>query len=102
MNTGQGFGDRSGPGAQALLRPVEGLALTPTGLVVTDTGNNRVRFVAFDRDFTVSTLLGTGQTSAAIGSGVDTDVVFPRGVVAYNGGFALTDCLNHRIVWFSA
>ncbi len=46
-NSKHAFGDRSGPGAQAALRPADGLILTPDGLVFTDTANNRVpRFAA--------------------------------------------------------
>jgi sugar lactone lactonase YvrE len=92
------FGDRSGPGVKARLRAADGLLLTPTGLIITDTGNNRVRFLAFDDDYTVSTLLGTGQPGSGIGP--DTEVVFPRGVAAVSDGYVVTDCLNHRVLWF--
>ncbi len=96
------FGDRSGRGADALLRAADGLLYTPNGLVVTDTGNNRIRFIAFDDDFTVSSLLGTGQYGSGIGTGSTTDILFPRGVCAYNDGYAITDSLNNRVIWFSA
>ncbi len=96
------FGDRSGPGVNALLRPCDGLLYTPTGLVVTDTGNNRVRFVAFDADYTVTSLLGTGQSGTGIGTGSTTDIIFPRGVCAHKDGFAVTDSLNNRVIWCSA
>ncbi|MEP7050497.1 MAG: N,N-dimethylformamidase beta subunit family domain-containing protein, partial [Pseudomonadota bacterium] len=93
------FGDRSGPGAKAALRAADGLLYTPSGLVVTDTGNNRVRFVAFDDDYTVTSLLGTGKSGSGIGTGSTTDILFPRGVCAYQDGFALTDSLNNRVIW---
>ncbi|MEO8901137.1 MAG: hypothetical protein ABI488_05640 [Polyangiaceae bacterium] len=98
MNPTLVFGDRSGPGASALLRAADGLLYTPTGLVVTDTGNNRIRFVAFDDDYTVRSLLGTGQN----GAGSTTDIIFPRGVCAHRDGFAVTDCLNNRVIGVSA
>jgi sugar lactone lactonase YvrE len=101
VNPSGNFGDLSGPGTTARLRAADGLALTPSGLIVTDTGNNRVRFVAFDAENTVSTLVGSGQVSADVGTGKTTDVVFPRGVCAFDGGYALSDCLNHRVLWFS-
>ncbi len=90
------FGNRGGPGVNARLRAADGLVLTDTGLIVTDTGNNRVRFVAFDDDNTVTTLLGTGQP----GNGADTEVFFPRGAAAVSDGYVVTDCLNHRVLWF--
>jgi sugar lactone lactonase YvrE len=92
------FGNRGGPGAHARLRAADGLVLTDTGLIVTDTGNNRVRFVAFDDDNTVSTLLGTGQPGDGVGA--DTELVFPRGAAAVSDGYVVTDCLNHRVLWF--
>ncbi len=96
------FGDRSGPGAKALLRPADGLLYTPTGLVVTDTGNHRIRFVAFDDDYTVTSLLGNGQSGTGVGTGSSTNILFPRGVCAHKDGFAVTDCLNNRVLWCSA
>ena len=97
-NLSGGFGDRSGPGADARLRAADGLILTPTGLIITDTGNNRVRLLAFDADRTVSTLLGNGQPGAGVGA--DAQVVFPRGAAAVSDGYVVTDCMNHRVLWF--
>jgi DNA-binding beta-propeller fold protein YncE len=96
------YGDQIGPGATAQLRPVDGLVFTPQGLVVSDTGNNRMRFVAFDPQNTVSNLLGNGQAGAGVGDGIDSQVVLPRGVAAFNGGYVVADSMNHRILWFSA
>ena len=96
------FGDRSGPGANALLRPADGLLYTPKGLVVTDTGNHRIRFVAFDDDYTVTSLVGSGRAGSDVGTGSTTDILFPRGVCAYKDGFAVTDSLNNRVIWCSA
>ncbi len=101
-NAKQVYGDKGGPGALAQLRPAEGLCLTPSGLVFSDTGNNRMRRLAFDQQNTVSTLLGTGQAGAGSGLGADTRVVLPRGLTAFNGGYAVADSANHRILWFSA
>jgi streptogramin lyase len=93
------FGDRDGPGVLARLRAADGLLYTPSGLIITDTGNNRVRFMAFDDANTVSTLLGSGQPGSGVGK--HTEVVFPRGVAAVSDGYVVTDCLNHRVLWFS-
>jgi hypothetical protein len=96
------YGDQIGPGATAQLRPADGLAFTPQGLVVSDTGNNRMRFVAFDAQNTVSNLLGNGHAGAGVGDGIDSQVVLPRGVAGFNGGYVVADSMNHRILWFSA
>ncbi|MEO8901036.1 MAG: N,N-dimethylformamidase beta subunit family domain-containing protein, partial [Polyangiaceae bacterium] len=93
------FGDRDGAGELARMRAADGLVYTPGGLIITDTGNNRVKFMAFDEAYTVSTLLGSGQPGSGVGK--DTEVMFPRGAAAVSDGYVVTDCLNHRILWFS-
>jgi streptogramin lyase len=100
-NPNEILGDQSGPGAAAALRPGEGLCLTALGLVFSDTGNNRIRGLLFDEQNTVWTLLGNGQAGTAVGSGAETRVNMPRGLTPFNGGFAVADCANHRIVWFA-
>ncbi len=100
-NPSQVLGDQSGPGATAALRPADGLCLTPVGLVFSDTGNNRVRALLFDEQNTVSTLLGSGHAGAGAGSGAETQVVLPRGLTPFNGGYCLADSANHRILWFT-
>lgn len=91
-NPSQTYGDVSGPGVSARLRPADGLCLAHEGVVFTDTGNNRVRAVSFDHVNTVGTWLG--------GSGADIRLSLPRGVTPYGRGYAVADCANHRIVAF--
>ena len=55
--------------------------------------------MAFDDAYTVSTLLGSGQPGSGVGN--CTEVFFPRGVAAVSDGYVVTDCLNHRVLWFS-
>jgi DNA-binding beta-propeller fold protein YncE len=100
-NPSQVFGDQSGPGATAALRPADALCLTPLGLVFTDTGNNRVRALLFDAENPVWTLLGDGQGGAGVGSGPETRLGLPRGLAPSNGGYLVADSANHRILWFS-
>jgi DNA-binding beta-propeller fold protein YncE len=101
-NPAQVYGDKSGPGAQAALRPADGLVFTENALLFCDTGNNRVRSVAFDERNTVSTLLGSGRAGSGIGFGSDTELIMPRGLAATgDGGYLVADALNHRILYFS-
>jgi hypothetical protein len=95
-----GYGDQIGPGAVAQLRPVEGLLVTPGGLVFSDTGNNRMRFLAFDAQNTVSNLLGNGQVGPGASAGPH--VFLPRGIAHFNGGYLVADSMNHRILWFTS
>lgn len=99
-NAKQVFGNRNGPGAQAALRPGDGLVVTPNGLLFSDTANNRVRSLAFDDQYTVATALGTGRSGPGIGDGTIAELSLPRGLCAAGQGFALADSANHRIVQF--
>jgi DNA-binding beta-propeller fold protein YncE len=91
-------GDQEGPGATARLRPLDGLVVGDQGLVFSDTANYRVRSLALDGDHSVATVLGDGQ--AADGSDSGAHVVLPRGLTRFQGGYAVADSGNHRIVWF--
>lgn len=95
------FGDRGGPGAEAALRPADGLLLTPDGLVFTDTGNNRVRTVLLDEQRTVLTLVGSGRNGDAIGAGHETELSLPRALAAVSDGYVVADTANHRILHFT-
>ncbi|HEY3254309.1 MAG TPA: hypothetical protein VGJ91_10185, partial [Polyangiaceae bacterium] len=94
------FGDRGGPGAEAALRPADGLIFTPDGLVFTDTGNNRVRALLLDAHKNVVTLLGTGRGGDHVGDG-NTELCLPRSVAAVSDGYVVADTMNHRILHFS-
>ncbi|HEX3774650.1 MAG TPA: N,N-dimethylformamidase beta subunit family domain-containing protein, partial [Polyangiaceae bacterium] len=100
-NTSSTFGDQSGPSASALLRPCEGLWLAPSGLVFSDTGNNRIRLLEFGATSTVSTLLGTGRSGSTVGDGTQTELWLPRGLCAFRAGYVVADSANHRILWFA-
>ena len=100
-NPSQAYGDQSGPGVNAALRPADGLCWTAKGLVFSDTANNRVRRLTFDDQHTVSTLLGNGQPGSGVG-GAGTQLNLPRGLAPFNDGYAVADSANHRILWFSA
>jgi sugar lactone lactonase YvrE len=101
-NPSQIYGDQGGPGKNAALRAADGICLTPSGLLFADTGNNRVRALAFDEQSTVSTVLGDGEPGTSVGLGSETELYLPRGLTPFNGGYAVADAANHRILWFSA
>ena len=100
-NPSQAYGNVTGPGVQARLRPADGLVVTEHALLFTDTGNNRIRAVAFDERNTVSTVLGSGRVGSSVGLGSQTELSMPRGLAAMPGGFAVADAMNHRILFFS-
>jgi len=100
-NQKQIYGDRGGPGAQAALRPADGLVLTRDGLVFTDTANNRVRALVLDADHTVVTLLGNGHSGESVGKGSETQLSLPRAIAAVSDGYVVADTANHRILHVS-
>ena len=95
-------GNQGGPGATARLRPLEGLAVDADGLVFSDTGNNRVRRMAFDSAHTITTLLGGDTNGSASGDTRTTQLVLPRGLTAYQGGYVVADSGNQRVVWWKS
>ena len=99
-NPAQVLGSRNGPGAQAALRPGDGLVVTAGALMFADTANNRVRALSFDAQYTVSTVLGTGRGGQGVGFGTKTELSLPRGLCALGTGFVVADSANHRIVRF--
>ncbi|MEO6598589.1 MAG: N,N-dimethylformamidase beta subunit family domain-containing protein, partial [Polyangiaceae bacterium] len=99
-NLNQTYGSRNGPGAQALLRPGDGLVVTTRGLLFSDIANNRVRALAFDAWHTVSTVLGTSRGGGSLGSSAQTALSVPRGLCPLGEGFVVADSGNHRIVQF--
>jgi len=100
VNPSQIFGDVGGPGADARIRAADGLCLTDLGLAFSDTANNRVRAALLDGDHFVWNLLGSGGAGARVGSGAETQLILPRGICPYQGGYAVADAANHRIVAF--
>lgn len=95
------FGDRSGPAADAALRPADGLILTGDGLVFTDTGNNRVRALTLGAKKHVITLLGNGHGGDQVGQGFETQLAVPRSIAAVEGGYVVADTSHHRLLHFS-
>jgi len=94
-------GDHSSPGAQTLLRPADGLILTPEGLLFTDTANNRLRAVQLGEHHAVVTLLGNGHGGGAVGDGAEIQLSLPRSVATVADGYVVADTMNHRILHFS-
>jgi DNA-binding beta-propeller fold protein YncE len=102
------FGDRSGPGDTAMLRPAEGLVVDGTSLVVSDSANYKVRRIELSPSHEVTTLVGDGWYGDALGTAAR--VVNPRGIAvmascpsAAPGGpsstcYIVADSGNHRIL----
>jgi sugar lactone lactonase YvrE len=93
-------GNREGPGELAHLRPMEGLLVDGDRLVFTDTGNYRVRAVELNGHHQVSTVVGDGNASPDLATGAH--LALPRGVALYDGGYAISDSANHRILWVAS
>jgi hypothetical protein len=93
-------GNREGPGDFAHLRPMDGLLVDGDRLVFADTGNYRVRAVALGGDHEVSTVVGDGNASPDLDTGPH--LALPRGVALYDGGYAISDSANHRILWVAS
>ncbi|HEX7672052.1 MAG TPA: N,N-dimethylformamidase beta subunit family domain-containing protein, partial [Polyangiaceae bacterium] len=92
------FGDRSGPGDVAMLRPAEGLVIDGDALVVSDSANYKVRRIELSSSHRVTTLVGDGAYGDALGTAAR--VVNPRGIAAMprGGGYVVADSGNHRIL----
>jgi len=104
-----GFSGNAGPAAAAALNAPQGLALDAAGnLVITDTGNNRIRVVAektgtfYGQAMTagdIYTVAGDGKEQPASGvPALRTGMDYPRGVtVDAAGNVIVADLLNNRI-----
>jgi sugar lactone lactonase YvrE len=91
-------GNKEGPAEYARLQPGEGLLVDADRLVFADTENNRVRALALTGTPTISTLFGDGNAAADPSDAKH--AYLPRGIVHFDGGYALTDFGQHRILWF--
>lgn len=76
--------------------PLEGITVDASGVVFGDALSYRVRRVR-ESDRTTNTLLGDGRFGPMPGR-----IALPRGIVAFQDGYAVADSANHRIVWFQA
>jgi hypothetical protein len=72
------------------------IALTSTGLLVTDTWNMRVRAIAFDG--TLSTRAGNGKEAAVNGVGAAASLYFPFALAALADGTALVVESNDGLI----
>jgi len=93
-----GFAD--GEGGAARLASPAGLALTPSGdaLIVADTQNRRLRRVALEAPFAVTTIAGSGAVGDDDGPAAAASFRAPVGVaVASDGAIYVTDLKAKRI-----
>jgi hypothetical protein len=93
-----GSGGDGGPATAASLNVPEGVAATPDGgILIADTGNDRVREVA--PDGTITTRAGTGTLGFSGDGGAPTlaQLSHPRVAVPFGAGLLIADAFNHRI-----
>ncbi|MET0603354.1 MAG: hypothetical protein ABW167_15315, partial [Baekduia sp.] len=87
-----------GPATAASLALPEGVAPMPDGgILIADTGNERVREVA--PDGTISTRAGTGTLGFSGDGGAPTlaQLSHPRAAIPFGTGLLIADAFNHRI-----
>ena len=90
-----GFADGNGPGAR--LSGPHGIAVRQDGaIVVSDTGNNRIRLVTPEGD--VTTLAGNGERGLADGSGLDARFDIPFGVAVFEDGKIVVSSLGRNSI----
>src|SRR5262249_52290824 len=95
-----GFAGDGGPVPRARFDSISDAGETPDGgLLISDTGNNRVRRVS--PTGTVTTVAGTGGWGGFSGDGGLATLAQLRGpsglAVTTNGGFLIADTSNHRV-----
>lgn len=93
-----GFSGDGGPATEALLQQPFAVDVGPTGVLITDHGNHRVRRVA--PDGTIETLAGNGSVGFSGDGGEAREARFdrPRDVVSYGfTRFFVYDVLNQRV-----
>ncbi len=93
-----GFSGDGGLATAASLALPEGVAPTPDGgILIADTGNERVREVA--PDGTISTRAGTGTLGFSGDGGAPTlaQLSHPRVAIPFGTGLLIADAFNHRI-----
>jgi hypothetical protein len=97
-STTPGSGGDGGPATAASLTLPEGVAATPDGgILIADTGNERVREVA--PDGTITTRAGTGTLGFAGDGGAPplAQLSHPRVAIPFGTGLLVADAFNHRI-----
>lgn len=94
----QGSGGDGGPATAAALNLPEGVAATPDGgILIADTGNERVREVAPDGTITTRVGIGTLGFSGDGGAPTVAQLSHPRVAIPFGTGFLVADAFNHRI-----
>lgn len=91
-------GNREGAALESRLQPGEGMLVDGDRLLFVDTENNRVRALSLKEPATISTVFGDGN--AAPEPSDANHVWLPRSITRFDGGFAVSDFAQHRIVWF--
>jgi hypothetical protein len=94
----QGSGGDGGPATAASLTLPEGVAPTPSGgILIADTGNDRVREVV--PDGTITTRAGTGTVGFTGDGGPPSlaQLSHPRVAIPFGAGLLIADAFNHRI-----
>jgi hypothetical protein len=91
-------GNQEGPAALARLQPGEGLLVDGERLLFADTENNRVRALTLTDPQMISTVFGDGNATADMSDAKHTWL--PRGIVRFDGGYAVSDFGSHRVLWF--
>ncbi len=49
----------------------------------------------------MTNLFGDGQAGDGAGPDTTGQVILPRGLAPFNGGYVVADSMNHRILWFA-
>ena len=92
------FGDRDGGLGDVLLQHAAGIALLdPDRLLIADTYNHKVKLLDLKQG-RVSTLLGTGEPGARLGTLAETQLNEPGGLALLGGRILVADTNNHRIL----
>lgn len=93
-----GFSGDGGPATAAQLNNPYGLATTPDGgILIADTGNQRIRKVSASGS--ISTVAGSGSAgfSGDSGPAIAAALNTPTGVASADGGFLIADFDNNRV-----
>ena len=90
-----GFGDKDGPGRQALFQHPLGVALAGDTLFVADTFNSRIRAIDL-KTGQVATWLGTGKTD--LGPDASPNLYEPGGICVAANTLYIADTNHHRIL----
>jgi hypothetical protein len=96
----EGFSGDGGPAIHAKLQGPMGIAIRNSQLIISDTGNHRIRMV--DASGVITTIAGNGLTGY-VGDARDarqTELWLPRGIAVpeYGDAIYVCDAGNHRVI----